>query len=503
MTAADSKIMSCGSSADTGIEDRKTVQPRAFVSYSWSSQEHQERVRSWADRLMGDGVDVVLDVYDLKEGSDKYAFMERMVTDPTVSHVLVFCDREYARKADDRSAGVGVESQIISKEIYDKVEQSTFIPIICEFDEAGEATLPAFMKSRIWIDFSSEEKANASWERLIRLLHGRPQHAKPPVGSRPKYLEEDAEAESGLIRARFRSLETAVVGEGRDVGIRRSDFLDACMEYADELRIRENPDEQALGARVIEDCRKLVVVRDAIVDWVALEMSAGIRDELPPMLTVVLERLLKMKARPAEVTRWSDDWFGAQSVFVYETFLYVVATLIREQGFHVVRSVFETHYMLPETERHGESFGRFDRFQGHSRPLSTELIAPNGQRYLSAEAELFKRQATRTDISFKSLMEAELLVLMVAMVGEGLWWYPGTLHYADYSWVPPLFLRATRHADFVNLGRAVGIDDAETLQEAVRDGCQEKLSEYGTSFGFRPRGNLLGMMNIGRLDTLP
>ena len=53
------------------------------------------------------------------------------------------------------------------------------------------------------------------------------------------------------------------------------------MEYADELRIREQPDEQALGARVIEDCRKLVVVRDAIVDWVALEMSAGNRDELP------------------------------------------------------------------------------------------------------------------------------------------------------------------------------------------------------------------------------
>ena len=157
----------------------------------------------------------------------------------------------------------------------------------------------------------------------------------------------------------------------------------------------------------------------------ALEMSAGNRDELPPTLTVVLERLLEMKARPAEVTRWSDDWFGAQSVFVYETFLYVVATLIRKQGFHVVRSVFETHYMLPETERHGESFGRFDRFQGHSSPLSTELIAPNGQRYLSAEAELFKRQATRTDISFKSLMEAELLVIMAAMVGEGLRWYPG------------------------------------------------------------------------------
>lgn len=167
---ADSKENLEGGSADADIEERETIQPRAFVSYSWSSQEHQERVRAWADRLMGDGVDVVLDVYDLKEGSDKYAFMERMVTDSTVSHVLVFCDREYARKADDRSAGVGVESQIISKEIYDKVEQSKFIPIVCEFNESGEAFLPAFVKSRIWLDFSTEEKANASWERLIRLL---------------------------------------------------------------------------------------------------------------------------------------------------------------------------------------------------------------------------------------------------------------------------------------------------------------------------------------------
>ena len=320
-----------GSDGSLGDAEARERVPRVFVSYSWSSPQHQERVREWVDRLIADGVDVVLDVYDLKEGDDKYAFMEMMVTDPLVSHVLVFSDREYASKADNRRAGVGVESQIISREVYDQVSQSKFIPIVCEFDEEGEPILPVFIKSRIWVDFSSEEKANGSWERLIRLLYGRPEHVKPARGRRPSYLDEDGEGDFGVIRARFRSLEPAVVDDARGVDMRRSDFFDACMDYADALRIREYPGEEALGARVIEDCRKLAVVRDALVDWIALEMGAGKAEALPPILTGVLERLLELKARPVEVTRWSDDWFGAQSVFVYETFLYVVAALIRAE----------------------------------------------------------------------------------------------------------------------------------------------------------------------------
>ena len=58
---------------------------------------------------MSDGVEVVLDVYDLEHGDDKFVFMERMVTDPGISHVLVFCDGEYSRKANERNSGVGVE----------------------------------------------------------------------------------------------------------------------------------------------------------------------------------------------------------------------------------------------------------------------------------------------------------------------------------------------------------------------------------------------------------
>ena len=115
-----------------------------FISYSWSNQSHQELILHWAERLIADGIDVVLDIYDLQEGHDKYAFMERMVTDTSVTHVLVICDKIYAEKADLRKAGVGTESQIISQEVYERVEQSKFIPIVCEFDEKGQPYLPIY-----------------------------------------------------------------------------------------------------------------------------------------------------------------------------------------------------------------------------------------------------------------------------------------------------------------------------------------------------------------------
>jgi SEFIR domain-containing protein len=112
--------------------------PRVFISYSWTSPEHQEWIRALVDRLRGDGIDALLDIYELKEGHDKYAYMERMVTDPGVKKVLVIADRKYSDKADAREGGVGTESMIISQEVYDSVSQEKFIPVVTEFDESGK-----------------------------------------------------------------------------------------------------------------------------------------------------------------------------------------------------------------------------------------------------------------------------------------------------------------------------------------------------------------------------
>jgi len=72
------------------------------MSYSWSSVAHEQWVIELAEELTSDGVHVVLDKWDLKEGQDKYAFMERMVTDPALGKVLMVRYRRYAEKADGR-----------------------------------------------------------------------------------------------------------------------------------------------------------------------------------------------------------------------------------------------------------------------------------------------------------------------------------------------------------------------------------------------------------------
>lgn len=450
--------------------------------------------------MVNDGVDVVLDVWDLNEGDDKYAFMEKMVTDESVTHVLVFSDSEYAAKADARKAGVGTESQIISREVYSKVQQSKFIPIVCEHDEAGEPFLPTFLKSRIWIDFSSPEAANNNWEQLVRVLYGKPAHEKPTLGNAPTYVTTDVSVPASPVAAKFAALNQAIIQEKRGMKLYRQDFLDACCKYADALRIRERPDVANLGQRVLEDCGKLKLVRDQIVDWVVLESGVNPSDEFGEALVSVLERLLELKSRPPEVNSWSDVWFEAHRVFVYETFLYIVAALIKTNAFDSLHLILTSHYLLPETEASGTNrFDTFDAFYGYSESL--QILAPEGRKLHAPAAELMKRQADRTDLPFADVMQAELLVLMMAFITDGCRWYPQTLHYSSHAGGFPFFVRAARHRDFRKLAKITGIGSGDELRTAVKSG-HEKLGVEGWHNFWLSDRSFWGSMNMDALDTL-
>ena len=114
---------------------RATIdKPKVFISYAWGDKDNQQRVLSFAESLILVGIDVLLDKWDLKEGNDKYAYMEKSVTDSSVTNVLLLLDKNYTEKADSRKGGVGDETQIISPEIYGKVSQTKFLPIFFSKD---------------------------------------------------------------------------------------------------------------------------------------------------------------------------------------------------------------------------------------------------------------------------------------------------------------------------------------------------------------------------------
>jgi len=476
------------------------MEPKVFISYSWSDQQHQELVKSWADRLIADGIDVVLDIYDLNEGDDKYAFMERMVTDLSVTHVLVICDKKYAEKANERKAGVGTESQIISSEVYAKVKQSKFIPIVCEFGDDGEPILPAFIKSRIGINFSSSEAENENWEQLIRLLYGKPQHIKPKKGKAPIFITSDTPVPTSEVFAKFNSFKQAILQDKKGLSHYRRDFIEACILYAADLRVRERPEVESLGEKVLEDANKLKAIRDHIVDWVLLESESTDEAEFSEVLVEVLEKLRELKSRPPEITTWSNSWFEAHSVFVYESFLYIIAALLKTGSYKTLHAIFTSHYLLPSSERYGDTkFGTFDAFYGHSETLQ-KVLAPEGKVLNSAAAELLNRHADREDLPFVDIMQAELLTLLMSVITLDSRWYPQTLFYAKYGSEFPFFIRATQHKHFKKLSIITGIESADKLREKAKEGYA-KLG-IKSWYKFHLGESFWLTMNMDKLDTL-
>lgn len=476
------------------------MQPKVFISYSWSTPAHQSRVREWAEQLIADGIDVVLDIYDLKEGHDKFAFMERMITDDSVTQVLVISDKAYAEKADARKAGVGTESQIISKEVYEKVDQSKFIPIACEFDSDGNPFMPIFLRSRIWIDFSSPEAVNENWEKLIRLIFGKPLHEKPKLGKPPVYITDDTASPSSPVITKFNAFRHALLHNKQGLPLYRKEFLSSCVSYADALRTRQRPDIPSLGKRIIEDCTRLKVVRNHIADWILLEGATSQTDEFGPVLLGFLEELRELKARPPELNAWNDSWFDAHSIFVYETFLYVIAALIKTASYDLLHEIYTSHYLRPVVDRYGDNpFEDFTCFYGNSETIQSELMADD-RRYHSPAAELIKRQADREDIPFTNLIEAELLTLLMTFITPNARWYPGTVHYAPYNHSFPLFLRATQHKHFQKLATITGIVTADDLRNAVKSGQERLAIVRWTSFSFS--ASFWSYLNMDKLDSL-
>jgi hypothetical protein len=165
--------------------------PRLFISYSWSSPAHEQTVLNLATELRESGVDVILDKWDLKEGHDSVAFMERMVTDPGIKKVAIISDKTYAEKADGRVGGVGTETQIISKKVYDQQIQEKFVAVVTEKDDEGKAYLPTYYKSHIYIDLSEEDRYIENYEKLLRWIFDKPVNVKPELGPRPAFLSEE------------------------------------------------------------------------------------------------------------------------------------------------------------------------------------------------------------------------------------------------------------------------------------------------------------------------
>jgi TIR domain len=154
--------------------------PRAFISYSHDSQSHKQWVMEFAVRLRNSGVDAILDQWELQPGDDIPHFMETNLA--LADRVLMICTENYVRKANAGTGGVGYEKMIVTSELMSSIDSKKVVPII---RQSGTHSVPTFLKTKLFIDFSSDTNLEYSYDELVRTLLGAPLFKKPPIGSSP------------------------------------------------------------------------------------------------------------------------------------------------------------------------------------------------------------------------------------------------------------------------------------------------------------------------------
>jgi hypothetical protein len=224
---------------------QKKEHPKAFISYSWTSTEFAIAL---AERLRNDGIDAIIDKWDLSIGNDKHAFMESMVTDDSIDYVLMLCDKTYKDKADSRTGGVGEEAQIISSEVYGKVKQSKFIPVIVEKDENGKEYTPVYLKSLIYVDLSQTSDYETNYEELLRMLYEEPLYKKPELGKKPVWLSENS-VNINILNNIKKSFDNST-SETKALALKKQ-FISNFVEKAKEIIIECNSDNVDIFAEEI------------------------------------------------------------------------------------------------------------------------------------------------------------------------------------------------------------------------------------------------------------
>jgi len=472
----------------------KQLPPKIFISYSWTSDEHTSWVAELGERLMNDGIEVILDQWSLEEGHDVNFFMEKMVTDSGIKRVIIISDRMYAEKADGRKGGVGTEAQIISKEIYESVDQNKFIPIVRERDEEGNACLPVYLKSRKYIDFSDPDNEADAYDQLIRNIYERPIRRKPALGKPPSHLFEDSPVKVTSAQKAKRFRELLASGKGKP-SVAFEDFADEFIANLEELRMTFSPNEQDKWCENIkENIARAHAHRDVFVDVVRTGARHLAGAEFMPSLLSLLERILAFTERPSSSGAWYEISEDNYKFLCYELFLYTMAVFIKDKKYAEARQLIEHRYVVASTYGGSDLEGRdFTRFNEYARSLEEICSQQGNARRLSVMADLLHERADRSEIRFSELLQADV-ILCLATRGNS--WYPRSMIYSRHIGKLELFLRAVTKEGFQPLAILLALSTPAELLTLITG---ENMERIWQSEKFSHADVTLGSLNIREL----
>lgn len=416
---------------------------------------------------MESGIDVILDKWELKEGHDSIAFMEQMVTDPTIAKVAVISDKIYAQKADDRVSGVGTETQIISREVYEKQGQNKFVAVLPERDEEGKPYLPTYYKGRIYIDLSSPENYAPEFERLVRWVFDKPLHVKPEIGKPPAFLSEESAKSLGTSLS-FRRCMDALRNGRPFVEGPVDEYLMTFAENLEKFRITFN-DASDIDEQVAASIEEFTPYKLEFVQIAMAIAQYAATDDIQKKLHRFFEQLIPYLHRPGSMSSyhtWSSDNF---KFIVHELFLYTIAVLIRYERFDLADRLISTPYYVAGSDDRADATRDFTALRSFM-----ESFEPRNKRLrrLSSRADLLKQRSESSGFDFKWLMQADFILYFRAALMSDYYanWWPETLVYSTNAYGPmEVFARAISRAYYEQARRLLGGPSGEEFKAHIEE----------------------------------
>lgn len=478
--------------------------PKLFVSYSWSSQQHEQWVLRLATELRECAVDVILDKWDLKEGHDSLAFMERMVTDDGVKKVVMVCDEAYAAKADGRAGGVGTEAQIISPNIYERASQDKFVAVIAARDSDGKPYLPTYYRSRIYIDLSEEDRYAEEFERLLRWIFDKPLNAKPELGSPPAFLSDSDQPSLGTTSTLRRAVDAIRNHKGHAQGA-LEEYCSVFVRNLDRFRIGGSAPD--FDETVVRSITELLPYRNEFIQLVSVIAQYAPQEEFSRKLHRFFEQLIPYFDRQsAGVSQWHEWDFDNFKFLADELFLYALAIFARHERFSQAAILLSQPYYDPrrQEERGADPMVGFTAFS-HSLRSMEHRNRRLALKKVSVRAMILYERSVGSGIEWRDIMQADFIAFLRAELHAGngpSGWLPDTQVYSGNMRGPfEIFARARSKSYFDQIKVLLGVDSKADIEALLRLYQEERRSV--PRFGWLNEFNPAERVNWSKLALEP
>lgn len=442
--------------------------PKLFISYSWSNPTHEQWVIDLATELTESGVHVILDKWDLKEGHDSVAFMEKMVTDPQITKVAIICDEIYASKADGRAGGVGTETQIISRGVYENQEQGKFVAVISEKDSQGEAFLPTYYKSRIYIDLSEPDSYADNFEKLLRWIYDKPLYTRPVIGKQPSFLGESEGISLGTTSTYKRAISAIKENKTFSAGA-LDEYFSTFISNLENFRIIKKEGE--FDDQLIDNMNMFLPYRNEIIMlFITIAQYAPKEDNILKIHRF-LEALIPYMRRPESVNSWKEWDFDNFKFIIHEVFIYAIAIFMKFERFAEVNLLLTQKYYVPGNTDYGkDAMIGYQVFREYLPSIEHRNNRLNLRR-LSLHADLLEQRSKSSGIEFRYLMQADFILFIRSEIqGDDFYsrWFPTTLLYiGHFHSAFEVFARSSSRSYFDKVKCILAIDKPSDMNELM------------------------------------